>query len=306
MENVKVAVVKGSDPRAITRQALELIRAGKVVSPEDRVLIKPNCIVPEHPSTGVTTDSRVVEGVIDFVKGCGAADIVVGEGGNPKTDLAFEVTEMREVANRQGVELVNLNKDEGVEVSIPSGRALRKVKIAKTVFESNCIVSVPKLKIHHMARVTLSMKNLMGPIQGDRGSIMHCRLDEKLVDLAGLIRPKLNVIDGTVGSEMDETMGRPVKMDLVIAGADMVATDAVGSAIMGVDPRKVRHIQLAWERGLGVGDLREIEVLGESIETVRKKFSQEFSEEKLKSYGLSYPLSDEDLRKMRKAFEGRE
>lgn len=301
----RVSIVKGGDPKAITMRALELIRAREVISSDDRVLIKPNCIVPKHPSTGVTTDARVVDGVIDFVKGCGASDIVVGEGGNPKTDSAFEVTGIRDVVDRQGVELLNLNKDRAVEVSIDSGLALKKVKIAKTALESDCIISVPKLKIHHMAKVTLSIKNLMGVIIGDRGKIMHFKLDEKLVDLASLIRPRLNVIDGIVGSEMDETMGRPVPMDLVIAGTDMVAVDAVGSSVMGVDPSKVGHIQLAGGRGLGINDLKKIDVLGEPIRTVSREFSREFSEEKLKSYGLQHPLSSEDLREMRKKFEGR-
>ena len=305
MSLAKVSIIKGGDPKAITRRALELIGAREAISSGDSVLIKPNCIVPKHPSTGVTTDARVVDGVIDFVKGCGASDIVVGEGGNPETDFAFEVTGIRGVADRQGVELLNLNKDRAVEVSIGTGLALKKVKIAKTVLESDCIINVPKLKIHHMAQVTLSIKNLMGVIIGDRGKIMHFKLDEKLVDLANLIRPKLNVIDGIVGSEMDETMGRPVPMDLVIAGMDMVAVDAVGSAVMGVDPSKVGHIQLAGRRGLGVSALKKIDVLGEPIGAVRREFSREFSEEKLKSYGLQYPLSSEDMRNMKRKFEGR-
>lgn len=300
-----VAIVKGTDPKAMTIEALELTVSRSAIAPEDRVLIKPNCVRPVHPKTGVTTDSRVLEGVLEFVESCGASEIVIGEGGNPGTDRAFDVTGIRDVAARHDIKLINLNKDEGIEVSIPSGSALRKVKIAKSVLASTCIVNVPKLKIHHMAQVTLSMKNLMGAIVGDRGAIMHLRLDEKLVDLASFLKPKLNVIDGIVGAEMDEVLGRPVPMNVVIAGADMVATDVVGSAVMGVDPSTVRHIQLAANHGLGIGDLRHIEVLGEPIEAVKKKFSQDLSERKLESYGLSYTLSNEDLKKMKKIFENR-
>jgi uncharacterized protein (DUF362 family) len=156
------------------------------------------------------------------------------------------------------------------------------------VLESTCIVNVPKLKIHHMTQVTLSIKNLMGVIVGNRGAIMHTRIDTKLVDLASVVRPALNIIDGLIGAEMDETHGRPVPVGVVIAGTDLVAVDTVGAAVMGVDPTTVRHVQFAAERGLGIGELAKIEVLGEAIPDVAKPFSQALSEEKLRrSYGIT-------------------
>lgn len=300
MGKTSVIIVRGKNPRLMSKQALGLLNAEVVFSPEDRVLIKPNCVLPKPPSTGVTTDAHLVEGIIDFARACGVVDITIGEGGNPGTDKAFDITGLREVATRHNVPLVNLNKDEGVEVKIPRGKTLRSVVVARRVLESTCIVNVPKLKIHHMAQVTLSIKNLMGAIVGDRGAIMHTNIDAKLVDLASVIRPKLNVIDGLVGAERDETHGNPIPMDIIIAGRDMVAVDAVGSAVMGIDPQTVRHVRLAAERGLGVGDLTAIEVRGEAIRTVRKPFSQDLSAEKLKqAYGLSdTTISRQQLRRL--------
>ncbi len=300
MSRTRVVIVKGNDPRHMSKQALGLLNAEDIFAPEDRVLIKPNCVIPKLPSTGITTDARLVEGIIDFVRACGVMDITIGEGGNPGTEKAFEVTGMRAVATRQNVPLVNLNKDDGVDITIPLGRSLRRVVVARRVLESTCIVNVPKLKIHHMAQVTLSMKNLMGAIVGDRGAIMHTHIDEKIVDLASLIRPKLNVIDGLVGAERDETHGSPVAMGLIIAGRDMVAGDAVGSAVMGLDPQTVRHVRLAADRGLGVGDLTAIDVRGEAIQAVRKPFSQDLSAEKLRqAYGLSdATISRQQLRRL--------
>lgn len=299
----KVACVKGKDPRAMTSRALRLIESMIEIEPEDKVLIKPNCVRPLSPMTGVTTDSRIVEAVIDYVEDIGARDITIAEGGSPGTDKAFEITGLSDVARRRDVKLVNLNKDDWEEITIPSGSALKKVNIARTVLDSTCIINVPKLKVHHMAQVTLSLKNLMGTIVGNRGQVMHHRLDEKLVDLASLFKPRLNVIDGIVGAEMDEVRGNPVPVNAVIAGVDMVATDVVGSAIMGIDPKSVRHVQMAARRGLGVGSLEDINVIGDPIESIRKEFSQEFSAEKLKSYGLSRPLTVDDVSYMKKQFE---
>lgn len=298
MSKAKVAIVKGTEPRLMVHHALEMIDAGTVVSPEDKILVKPNCVSPKNPLTGITTDSRVIEGIIEFLRNNGAQDITIGEGGNRQTDRAFDVTGIREVALRRGLKLVNFNNDEGVEVEISSAKALHRVSIARTILNSTCIVNVPKLKIHHMAQVTLSIKNLMGVIVGDRGAIMHRQIDDKLVDLASLVKPKLNVIDGIVGSEMDEVHGKPIPMNILIAGIDMVATDTVGCAVMGVDPEMVRHLKLAEERGLGIANLDEIIVLGEPIEAVRKKFRRGFSKERLKDYGFDHNVGKEVLRQL--------
>jgi uncharacterized protein (DUF362 family) len=285
---VSVAIVKGDEPIAMSRQAFTLINAAHILNADDRVLIKPNCVVPKHPSTGVTTDAHVVEGVIEFVKACGVSQITIAEGGNPGTDRAFAITGLREVADRYGVPLININADDAVRVEISRANALKQVMVSRTVLESTCIVNVPKLKIHHMTQVTLAIKNLMGVMVGNRGAIMHSQIDTKLVDLASVVRPALNIIDGLIGAEMDETHGRPVSVGVVIAGTDLVAVDTVGAAVMGVDPTTVRHVQLAAEQELGTGDLAKIDVIGEAIPTVAKQFSQALSEQKLrKSYGIT-------------------
>lgn len=159
-----------------------------------------------------------------------------------------------------------------MNVRLPQPLALYEVGVAKTAVESNCIINVPKLKVHHMAVVTLCMKNLMGLILPK--NIMHGQLDEKIVDLASLFKDKvkINIVDGLVGAEVDETSGSPVRMDLVIAGQDMVAVDTVAASVMGIDPSRVKYLRLAEQMGLGVSNLREIEVLGESIEGVKKQF----------------------------------
>jgi len=300
-----VAIAHTANPYQATAHALSLLPP-LAVEPGDKVVIKPNMVRPKPPESGVTTDARVVEAIIDHLQGLGVREITVAEGGNPGTDKAFKVTGLREVVERHGVGLVNLNKDRGVEVEVKGGWALDRVVIAETVLECDKLVNVPKLKIHHMAQVTLSIKNLMGCLVGNRGLTMHHRLDEKLVDLATLFKPVVNVVDGIVGSEMDEVVGQPVRSNIVIAGTDMVAVDAVGAAAMGLDPAQVRHIQLAARRGLGQGDLEKIKVVGASLGEVAKPYSTRFSDEKLKTYGLSHPLTPEDLEYMRRSFTGRD
>ena len=306
LDRSNVALVKGSDPLKTTLRALKIIQDEVVIDPSERVLIKPNCVRPVSPETGVTTDARVVEGIINFLTENGVKDIVIADGGNPGTDKAFKLTGLKSLEERYGVQLVNLNKDRWEEIPIPHAVALKNVRIARTVLESDRIINVPKLKIHHMAQVTLSLKNWMGVIVDNRGQVMHEGLDEKIVDLASLFNPALNVVDGIVGSEMDEVVGRPVQSKVIIAGVDMVSVDSVGSAVMGLDADKIRHIQMAAERGLGIAGLDRINILGEDIDSVKLKFSTEYSDRKLKTYGLKKPLSEADIVHMKAIFANRD
>lgn len=270
-----VAIVRGKQPSKMVTHTLELLEAKKLIKPRDNVLIKPNYVRSRHPSTGVTTDSRVIESVIEFVKNIGVINIVVGEGGSGgNTERAFDIVGIRNVAARQNVKLVNLNRDSRVNMKIRHPLALEEVSIAKTALKSTCIINVPTLKVHHRAIVTLCMKNLMGLIIPKPASIMHRQINEKLVDLASLFKDKvkINIIDGLVGAEDDEIRGSPVEMNLVLAGRDMVAVDSVATAVMGIDSSKVKYLQLAEKRGLGVANLNKIIVLGEKIEDVTRKF----------------------------------
>jgi len=265
-----VAIVKGYDPQNITVKALEMAEGYAAISREKPVLIKPNFLNARHPSTGITTDSRIVEGVIKYLKQHEVNEIIIGEGsGFADTFEAFRNAGIDTVANKWNVQLVDLNKDEFVEVRPTNPLSLKKVKIAKTALEST-IISVPKLKLHRIANVSLSLKNMMGAMT-PKGS-MHWHLSSNIADLASIIKTRIAVIDGIIAGEGHESSEDPVEMNLVVAGTDPVAVDAVGAAIMGVPPEDVKHLRFAVEKGLGISDLNQIKILGESIESVKKKF----------------------------------
>jgi len=284
MDEATVAVIKGEDPVDMTIKALEMIGADEAFRSDERILVKPNYIDASHPSTGVTTDARIVEGVIKFLKKNGLGNIMIGEGsGMADTMRAFKVAGIDEVARRWNVDLMDLNGDEYVIAEVPSPLALKTIRIAKTAL-SSAIISVPKLKLHRMAGVTLSLKNMMGVVS-PKGQI-HRSLSRKIADLVSLVKPRLAVIDGIIGGEGHELAGKPVEMNIVIAGLDPVAVDTVGAAVMGVDPEKVEHIILAAKKGLGICDPAKIRILGEPIERVKRKFKPS-----LRSRGNSNPPS---------------
>jgi len=270
----RVAIVRGTDPPDTTIKALEIVNAAEALLATKPVLIKPNYINTKHPSTGITTDARVIEGVVKFLIQHNVKDIVVGEGtGHGDTLEAFKVAGVDKIAQKWNVRMVDLNRDEMVQVAPPNPVTLRKVKVARTVLEST-IISVPKLKPHRLTTVTLSIKNMMGAMTPKAS--MHRHLNQNIVDLVSIIKPRIAVIDGIIAGEGHETSGNPVEMNLVIAGTDPVAVDAVGASVMGVAPASVKHLRLAEEKGLGTLDLKRIEILGEPVEMVKRKFRRSF------------------------------
>jgi len=279
----KVAIVRGTNPVDVTVEALRMIDVEPVLSVRKPILVKPNYVDASHPSTGITTDSRVIEGVVRFLKERGVKDVRIGEGsGYADTFEAFRVAGVDKMAEKWNVRLIDLNKDEVVEVSPPNPLALKRVKIAKTALEST-LISVPKLKLHRITGVTLSLKNMMGTIS--RKGSMHSHLSKNIADLASIVKPSIAVIDGIVAGEGHETSENPVEMNLVIAGTDPVAVDAVGAAVMGVSPKDIKHLCFAEEKGLGTCDLTEIEVLGQPIESVRRKFRRSLASKFLRYLG---------------------
>ena len=271
----RVAIVRGADPPKMTVEALDMVDADSVIPAEKPVLIKPNYVNTEHPSTGVTTDSRVIEGVVEFLKQHNVKEITIGEGtGFGDTIQAFKIAGVDAVAERWNVKTVDLNKDEFIEVNPSNPLALTKVRIAKTALKST-IITVPKLKPHRGAGVTLGLKNMMGAMT-PKGS-MHTSLNKNIVDLASVIKPSVSVIDGIIAGEGHEMSGNPVEMNLVIAGVDPVAVDAVGASVMGMPPEAIKHLRLAEERGLGTCNLHQIQMVGEPLEKVRRKFRTSFA-----------------------------
>ncbi len=273
----RVAVVRESNAVEAAVKALKLVEhdVDKAVSTEKPVLIKPNYLNSKHPSTGVTTDSGVVEGVIRFLKDK-PLEIVIGEGsGFADTFEAFKVAGVDAVAERWSVKLLDLNKDAVVEAKPPNPFSLETVRVAKTALEST-IISVPKLKPHRIATVTLSLKNMMGAL-ASKGIMHRGHLSQKIVDLVSVLKPDVSVIDGIIAGEGHENSESPVEMNLVVAGTDPVAVDSVGAAVMGIQPTDVKHLVLAEEKGLGTCNLDQIEIVGEPLEKVKRKFRRSFS-----------------------------
>jgi len=242
---------------------------------ETFILINPNWVTSDHSKTGNVTSTEILEGIIQYLiaeSKIQPEKIIIGDGGDLSTANTMKINNVFRL-EKYGVKVIDLNNDLRINnVKLKNSLALDSVNIAKTAIDASCIISVPSLKTHSIARTTLSMKNLMGTILPK--GIMHSKLHQKIADLASIFREKMKfqIIDGIIGSNGSELGGRPIKMDLIIAGEDPVAVDRVGSAIIGIEPDKAKYLLYAEKKGLGTANLDEIEIIGSNIELVYHKF----------------------------------
>lgn len=274
MSSKLVAVINTTDPLDGPKKALDTIGADKVLDRYDRILIKPNYVNNSMPSTGVTTDPKVVRAIVEYLleHGWTNTEFAVGEGGmtNYNTMDTFRKVGLEDELKGYHVKLIDLNAELHVDVEIPQGRSLKKVGIARSFLDYDCIISVPKLKVHCWSLSTLSMKNMMGGMIPK--GIMHDDLHQKIVDLNRAFGPELTVIDGILGCQRHELACDPINSNAIIASEDFVAADAVGSILMGLCPDEVPYLVLAKKAGLGENDLENIEYIGPSISTLRKHY----------------------------------
>jgi len=297
----KVAITKGKNIVEDVINALNLIDAQSLISPDKKVLIKPNLLEIHNAYSGYATKPEVIRGIIRFLKGVGAKKIIVAEGGNSDTKKCAECSDILNVVDHEGVEFVDLNYDKTTVVKVPDYLRMPEVRIANTVLDSDIIISVPVLKTHLYATVTLSLKNMMGTLineeapakvdkkiihpefwgtgdyerMGREESIKSIRsADMRIADLVSVVKPHLAVIDAITGIEGNGPLSGEIiyKLDFIIAGNDPVATDVVGSLFMGIDPTKIGHIMSAGIKGLGETDISNIELSGEPLDKVKRNF----------------------------------
>jgi uncharacterized protein (DUF362 family) len=238
-----------------------------------RVLLKPN-LVEYEPGTVINTHPQVVVGAAIALRRAGAREVVVAEGPGHRRDLEYLLssTGMLQALASERVPFVDLNHDDVHPVQLRSWfTALPELALPQAVLDADLVVSMPKLKTHHWAGLTCSMKNLFGVVPGAvygwPKNLLHFRgIDESILDLVATVRPGLAIVDGVVGMEGDgPIMGVPKTAGVVLMGRDLVAVDASAARVMGLRPGGVRYLDVA-SQFLGNIDAARIPMRGERLE----------------------------------------
>jgi uncharacterized protein (DUF362 family) len=264
-----------------------------VLRPSGSVLIKPNVLCGLAAETGATVCPEVIEAIVEMCRDSGASKIIIGEASNWGIDTleAFRVCRYDALAERCGARLLDLKRDRQVEVSIQDA-VHHTIELPQTIFEVDVVIDVPVLKTHNQTILSASLKNLAVGTCSDRmkKSRMHSigltppppedrrargsELDHMIASVSKVLPCHLVVVDGFYGMQGygSPIRGEPANAGILVSGTDRVAVDSICARLIGIDPKKVPHILLSAEAGIGTLRLDAIELVGDSLESAGVKF----------------------------------
>lgn len=285
----KVALIKGDSRRDNIRRAMELIREDIISKINgQKVIIKPNCLQSAVPLS--CTHADALRGILDFLTSIAPESVTIAESCRDSehfesfsrlgyTDLPeeYDASLMNLADESEWVDLYLLNKD-GTETG---------AKISRTMADCKCRISAAVAKTHDTVTMTASWKNMMGALAIDDKVKMHgvnshrdrvltsevSILPQNLVRLIKAVPPHIAVIDGHKCMEGNGPVrGDERCLGIAIASTDFVATDAVCAKAMGFDPMDISYLNYGNKLGLGVAELDNIDIIGDSLDELACKF----------------------------------
>lgn len=245
-----------------------------------RILLKPNLVETASGAPHINTHPLVLRGAIEAFLKLGASAVMVAEGpGHRRDTLAvYEESGLADVLTEDHIRFYDVNYITGYELP-NAGRqsSMRTLTFPSLFQEVDWIVSMAKMKTHHWAGVTLSMKNLFGVMPGiyygwPKNVLHHAGIENSILDINATLKPHFAIVDGIVGMQGDgPIMGDPKHAGVLVMGRNLPAVDATCCRIMGIDPYKVSYLERAdkWLGPIGEGS---IEQRGEAIAAVRTNF----------------------------------
>ncbi len=290
MKKHRVGITRYRKKIKSLRRVVELSGAFDDLRGDEKVFLKPNIVFWSKqffPAYGVVTTSRIVEDTIILLKELGIKDIIIGEGTvtmDPKdfktTHHAFESLGYNRFKEKYGIKVINVLERPFEKLDLGDNIQLN---FNVDALNSDLIISLPVLKTHSQAKVSLSLKNLKGLIDVPSRKKCHTPDTEKdlefyLCHLPKKLPPVIAIIDGIFTNERgpgyDGVMRRS---NILIASSDMLSADKVGASVLGYYPSDVSYLSYFAQENNRPIDLSDVEVVGKPIESVRDHHEYQFA-----------------------------
>jgi uncharacterized protein (DUF362 family) len=306
---VSVVRIKNDNIDYAVRESIDLLGGINTVSKDkERIMLKPNLVSPEPRDV---TKPDVIKALTQLMLEAGK-DVSIGEGSaaagpnlrpgifgsvcstkdvealNGIQRIVFDTLGFSELAKSQKIPLVNLHTGEMRNVTIADGFVFEEISLHHSLTEIDMLCSVPMMKTHGLANVTLGMKNLIGVYPGEVYGTVRSEVHREaakvegsgtasaIVDMVRANKMGLVVIDASMAMQGQGPSvyqgGQLVKMDLIIAGTNPLATDMVAADLMGFQPDEISTFIWAWKAGMTPTNLREIEIRGAKLSDARQSF----------------------------------
>jgi uncharacterized protein (DUF362 family) len=246
-----------------------------------RILLKPNLVETASVAPHINTHPLVLRGAIEAFLRLGAASVMVAEGpGHRRDTLAvYEESGLADVLTEDRIAFHDINYITGYDLpNVGRQSRLNTLTFPRLFQEVDWIVSMAKMKTHHWAGVTLSMKNLFGVMPGiyygwPKNVLHNVGIENSILDINATLKPHFAIVDGIVGMEGDgPIMGDPKRVGVLVMGRNLPAVDATCCRIMGIDPYQVSYLERAdnWLGPISEGGIAQ---RGETIASVRTNFN---------------------------------
>ncbi|HEY3420509.1 MAG TPA: DUF362 domain-containing protein [Methanomassiliicoccales archaeon] len=260
------------------KRSVDLIGGiGHFAKPGQRVLLKPNILMPSTADKCVVTHPDIVYAVAKLLvdNGC---KVIIAE--SPGAGMVYSAANLRKAYEKVGYDQVakdlgiELNEDVGArDVANPNGVLMKRLRLIEPVFNVDAVVVVSKMKTHLFTYMTGAAKNAFGLVPGMEKPTFHARLQRTeefarmIVDINEFVKPTLEIMDAVDAMEGDGPQsGTPRHVGAILASGSYSALDVVASRIMSIDPTEICTIRAAVERGLLAEDLSDVEVIGEELD----------------------------------------
>jgi uncharacterized protein (DUF362 family) len=257
--------VKGGEPDVMLQKGMEALGGiQSFVKKGQKVVIKPNIGWDVSPERAGNTNPKLVSEIVRQCRNAGASEVYVFDHTCDNWQRCYKNSGVESAVKEAGGKTAPAHT-EGYyqEVSIPNGKSLTKAKEHELILSSDVFINVPVLKCHSGARLTVSMKNLMGNVW-DRSVWHRNDLHQCIADFATYRRPTLNIVDAYNVMKQNGPRGVSVEdvvmMKSLLISTDMVAIDAASAKLFGINPSDVRHIQLASDQKAGRMDLENLRI----------------------------------------------
>ncbi len=260
----KLVVASGKSPAEITKAAVNAFGGmKKFISRDDIVVVKPNMAWDRLPEQGANTNPEVVAAIVGLCYEAGAKKVKVFDRPVNDPRRCYVQSGIADAARSAGA-VVSYMDDRKFKNMKIGGEALREWALYEEIIEADKVINVPIAKHHGLAKLTMSMKNWMGALGGERNRI-HQKLDRSLVDLALVIKPTLTVLDAvrilTANGPQGGSLADVRMLNTVIVGTDQVAVDAYGATLFGMKGSDLGYVRMAAEAGLGTMDLSKVNIM---------------------------------------------
>ncbi len=262
-----LAVVRDGAPAAMVRAAVDALGGmGKFVRPGEVVVVKPNLGWDRTPEQAANTNPEVVKAVAELCIEAGARRVRVMDRPCNDPRRCYKRSGAKDAVASIGnpaVTIEHLDERKFTPLTLKEGSPLGSWTFYKEVLEADKIINVPIAKHHNASRLTMSLKNIMGVLGGNRGNIHH-DLDLNIAYLNSVLRFDLVVMDavrillrnGPQGGRVSDVR----EMHTIVAGTDPVAVDSFGATLFGITARDVPHVLHAARLGLGEADLGKVSI----------------------------------------------